>query len=599
MTITQESPDIDDFQDIDWQNTLKKAEELRVDKYHSIFFEKAEDLENDDDSSGSAAYRLLGDICTMYLKDDNPDNPFGPLVVTTNGRSAIVDDFNEDELDVLNKFLDDIEDPELLARVADVLWTSCRDYKAAETAFYAYLESAEVLFDPSSWSNSFQRIERAFQIATMLQNEDLRGKGRDFALKLLNKLDGEDSKYLSCNLLKLLLEHNLGELDNLSQRANEAAEKAEEMDDWEKAKKLWMLKADIDKKYDGQDAATEAEIRAGECIVKRAEVAQRESNSVAAYHFAEAVEVFRRAGASEKAEQTHEQLLDTQKKSVDEMGRFGKTVDLSDAVQDAREAVSDKSLSEALITLALITTPPKKEEFEQQTEQVLEDNTTSALLPATIVNDEGKIVAKHDSVIGADAEEEAIRAETIKNSQRQYLIEVKGRIEPAREQLIKEHRVTLRDFSEICGYNPFVPPGRETIFAQGLYRGFTGEFTSASHLLIPQIEHSLRYLLKHHGVITSSLRSDGIQEEYSLGTLLDMDELEEILGKDIVFTLHSLLNSKFGANFRHQMAHGLLDSNQFNSPAGVYIWWLVLHLLFIPVVSGMSDDEEGTEQNQQ
>lgn len=596
--MTKEGIDVEKFQEIDWQGTLEEVEEQHVDKYHSIFFEKAEELENDGNSAGSMAYRLLGDVCSMYINDDNPDDPFGPMAVTTNGRSAVVDDFSEDNLDVLDELLNDIEDPDLRARVADILWTRRRDYKAAETAFEAYLESAEHLLDPSSWSTSFQRIERGFQIATMLQNEDLREESRDFVIALLDDLVGEDPKYLSYNLLKLLLEHDLGDLSDLSQRANEAAEKAEEENDWRKAQKLWLLKADIDKGRDEEDTATDAKICAGESIVKQAELAQQGSNSSAAYHFAEAVEVFRRAGASEKAEQTHKRLLDSQEKSIDEMGRFEQTVDLSDVAQNVREAVSDKEISEALKALALITTPPKKEELEQETEQILEDDTLSALFPTTIVDENGKTVAKQDSVIGSDAEGKAIQAETIKNSQRRYLLDVKGQIEPAREQLIREHRVTLRDFSEICAYNPFVPPGREMIFAQGIYRGFTGDFTSACHLLIPQIEHSLRYLLQHRGLITSSIDSTGIQEEYSLGTLLDMKEVEEILGENIVFTLNSLLNSKFGANFRHQMAHGMLDSDQFNSAAGVYIWWLVLHLLFVPIISEEIDEDEKSEEEQ-
>lgn len=596
--MSDEPPEIGDFQDIDWQSTLEEAEDQNVDRYQTLFFDKADELENNDRSSGSRAYRLLGDICSMHMKDDNPDNPFGPHIVTSNGRSATVDDFSEDDLEVLDDLLNDIKDPELQARVADVLWTRRRDHKAAETAFVTYLESAKNLLDPNSWSPSFERISRAFQIATMLQNEDLREDGRDFVLEVLDDLDGEDPKYLSYNLLKLLLEHNLGDLRDLSHRANEAAIKAEEEDEWRKAQKIWLLKGDIDKERNEGDAATSAEICAGECILKQAEVAQQGSKSAAASHFAEAVEVFRRAGASEKAEQAHKRLLDAQKKSVDEMGRFGKTVDLSDTAQDAREAVSDKELPEAIKTLALITTPPKKKELEEETKQMLEEHTGSSILPTTIVDEEGKFIAKHESVIGADSEEEVIKAETIKNSQRHYLLEVKGRIEPAREQLLREHRVALRDFSEICAYNPFVPPGREMIFAQGLYRGFTGDFASACHLLIPQIEHSLRYLLQHQGVITSSLYSSGIQEEYSLGTLLDAEEIEEILGENVVFSLNSLLNSKFGANFRHQMAHGMLDSDQFNSAAGVYIWWLILHLLFVPIISGEVEREGDTESEE-
>ncbi len=77
-----------------------------------------------------------------------------------------------------------------------------------------------------------------------------------------------------------------------------------------------------------------------------------------------------------------------------------------------------------------------------------------------------------------------------------------------------------------------------------------------------------------------------------------MDETEEILGEDTVFTLNSLLNSKFGSNFRHRIAHGLLDSSQFGSTIGIYTWWLILHLIFRPIVAGMNDEDESSREEQ-
>lgn len=528
----------------------------------------------------------------MYLKLDNPDNPFGPMAVTANGRTAIVDDFTEADLDMMDNLLDDIDDPELRARVADILWTARRDHTAAETAFEAYLESAQTLVDPESWSVSFERTERAFQIASMLGNQDLKEDASDFSLDVLDELDGEDTKFLSYNLLKLLLEHDSGDLNDLSQRTEDAANKAESNEDWRRARKLWMLKADIDRSRDVSGSVTDAEIKAGEAKVKEAEEAQDRSNLAAAHHFSDAIEIFRRAGASEKAEETHQKLLEAQEKSVEEMKEIGTTVDLTEAAQKAREFVSDTEVFEALRNLAMITLPPEREQLEQSAKQLMDENLVSSLMPKTVVDEDGKIVARRESVIGEDAEEEVIKAEMIKYSQQHYSLTVTGQIEPAREQLLREHRITLRDFGEICAYNPFVPHGREMIFAQGLYRGFTGEFTSSCHLLIPQIEHSLRYLLQQTGVITSSLTSEGIQEEYSLNSLLHMEEIEEILGEDIVFTLHSLLNSKFGANFRHRTAHGLLNDDQFRSPAGIFTWWLVLHLIFRPIIAADKAPDE-------
>jgi hypothetical protein len=591
------TPDEEDFRDLSWENEIDSVDKRSVNRYSTMFFDKAEELEEKGDSDASSAYRFLGDVCSMYLKDDDPNEPFGPMAVTSNGRTAALDDFVDEDLDLLSNLLEDVDDPELKARMADIIWTNRRDHEAAETAFEAYLDSAEALLDPESWSIGFDRIERAFEIASMLGNEDLKSDAEDYVIDVLDEFEGKDPKFLTLNSLELLVDHGLGDLEDLAQRAEEAAEFAENEGKWRKAKQLWMLKAKINRKLGEDDKVKNAEIKAGEAILERAEEAQSRSHSAAAYHFQNAVDVFRRAGDTARADNVHERLLEAQKKSTEEMAKIETEISLTEEATEAREAVSDEDLVDALQTFSLISTPPKKQDLQTEVEKITEDYPMSALLPNTIVNDEGKTVAKSGAAIGPDAEEEAIKAEVVKTFQRYYLIEVRGKIQPALEQITREHRIKLRDLLDLCEETPIVPPGRELIFARGLYRGFQGDYISSSHLLIPQIEHTLRYLLKQNGVITSSLQSDGIQEEYSLNVLLHMEEAEDILGEETVFTLDSLLNSKFGPNFRHRMAHGLLEDTQFGSAAGVYTWWFVLHLIFRPIVAMSVAEEDHTNDD--
>lgn len=596
--MSKNTPKKEDVNGVSWQDVINSSDRRSVDRYSTLFFDKAKELESKGDSGGSRAYRFLGDICSMYLKDDNSNEPFGPKAVTSNGRTATLDDFLEEDFDLMDDIIGMVDDPDLKARIADILWTTQRDYKAAETAVEAYLDSAENLLGPESWSVGFRRIERAFDIAVMLGNENLQDTAEGVVLSKLDELGGRDPKYLTCYLLELLLDHRLGDMVDLSQRSEDAAEFAESEGKWRKARRLWMLKAKIDRKRDEDGKVIDAEIRAGEAILEQADEARSGSHSVAASHLADAVEVFRRAGESERAENVHEQLLEDQKKSTEEMGLIETEIDLTDAAKEAREAVSDLELKEALRVFAMITGPPTIEDLKNEAEGIADDYPMSALLPNTIINQEGKVVAKRGSAIGPDAEEEAIKAEVVRVSQHQYRLEVRAQILPALGQINREHRITLRDLVDLCRYNPIVPPGRELIFARGLYHGFQGDYISSSNLLIPQIEHTLRYLLRQKGIITSSLQSDRIQEEFSLNTLLDIEEIEDVIGEDTAFTLNSLLNSKFGSNFRHRAAHGLLDDNQFGSAAGVYTWWLVLHLIFRPIVAAL-DDKEGPSNEEQ
>jgi Domain of unknown function (DUF4209) len=105
-----------------------------------------------------------------------------------------------------------------------------------------------------------------------------------------------------------------------------------------------------------------------------------------------------------------------------------------------------------------------------------------------------------------------------------------------------------------------------------------------AHLLIPQFEHSIRYILAQRGVITSSIDQDGIQKEYNLNRTLYMAEIKDAFGSDVVFHLQRILVEPLGANLRNRMAHGLMSSEEFQSIPVAYLWWLLLQLVSLPVI---------------
>jgi len=114
------------------------------------------------------------------------------------------------------------------------------------------------------------------------------------------------------------------------------------------------------------------------------------------------------------------------------------------------------------------------------------------------------------------------------------------------------------------------------LFAKGLYAGLTGDFYTTTHILIPQIENSIRYLLQKQGVVTSKYDDKGIQNEYDLNKILYFPEIKDIFDEDTLFDLKGLLVEHSGSNLRNDMAHGLLDDEAFSSPLMSYLWWVML-----------------------
>src|ERR1700677_1244367 len=85
-------------------------------------------------------------------------------------------------------------------------------------------------------------------------------------------------------------------------------------------------------------------------------------------------------------------------------------------------------------------------------------------------------------------------------------------IEPARLVIQARFGIMPRHFTAIIGHSPFVPELQKPIVALGFTRLFQGDFMSATHLLIPQLEPCLRHLLKISGADPSKRGDDSTEQ---------------------------------------------------------------------------------------
>ena len=288
------------------------------------------------------------------------------------------------------------------------------------------------------------------------------------------------------------------------------------------------------------------------------------------------------ADAKVRAEEVHKLLIQYQQESLKELGVISQEIDIQNEVEEARSHVRGKNFQDALFALAMLGASPKVSRLRHEVQEV----TLYHLMSKVIINEMGKVVARQSS--DPDKAEAATRFEMYSRAVHYQTLHAQAFIEPARYQINLEHSVRLKDLLPIVSNSPFVPPGREYLFAKGLYAGLTGDFFTSTHILIPQIENSIRYLLQEHqGVRTSGLDNNGIQEERRLTTTLDPSkcpEITSIFDEDTLFDLQGLLVKDSGSNLRNRMAHGLINDNGFFSPLMSYLWWLTLRLCCLPIL---------------
>jgi len=147
-----------------------------------------------------------------------------------------------------------------------------------------------------------------------------------------------------------------------------------------------------------------------------------------------------------------------------------------------------------------------------------------------------------------------------------------------------EHEINIEDLLFLVKDSPFVPSGREYLFAKGLYAGLIGDFFISTHLLIPQIENSVRYLLWQKGFIPSGYKN-GIQNEHDLNKTLYRPEIKTIFDEDLLFNLKCLLVEHSGCNLRNRMAHGLSDDHEFQPGVMSDLGWLTLRLCCLAMLN--------------
>jgi hypothetical protein len=149
-----------------------------------------------------------------------------------------------------------------------------------------------------------------------------------------------------------------------------------------------------------------------------------------------------------------------------------------------------------------------------------------------------------------------------------------------------EQTVTEVQIAILCQHSIFVSDDRQSLFVTGLLHFFHGGMIEALHILLPQLENSIRHVLRLHGHDVIKLNEDMTQESLGLTQILARlrPELEAIFGDAVVAEFDSLLTYRGGPQLRDRTSHGLLHHWEPFGHNSVYACWLVYRLVCIPLL---------------
>jgi len=586
----------EDLRRYDWQERLARHPRKECRSYFQVFIPAADECATVGDDLGCRVYSFLNTVASFHPVYGRKGNPYQPVLREVDGtRSLMAEDLADSDLDALSGIVTTVTDAEFRARISDVLWACRRDFKAAQSAVDAFLESAATWKTDDLWPPYEERLSRAAQLGKTL------GSGKPYHQKAIAAVEDGIKEFennpkagLLCHrLMCILLAHGMGDGVRYAALAEKLAGEMANRAEYDFSHAYSLLAADWFHKLKNQAERDRCTLAAAESLVAKAENERdREKFGLrySAHWMGRALEALRQARAdANRIKEIHLRFLDLQQRA---QGDF-KTIELdSDKIDQLR--ASEKQMREAaanhvhglrfedaVARFVHITRPTDLDSLVKEMESASKGLIWHKIVGLEALDTSGK-VADTLPPSGVESPDDAADAQrkraVLQARETRWPLASEWLIEPARATIVSEHGIRPVNIAFIVTRNPFIPPGHEGIYLRGLMEGFLGDWLVSMHLLIPQVEASLRHILQQHGFVTSILESDGTQKERDLNQLLWMEELGQILDPNTLFDLRGILIERFGHNMRNESAHGLMPEAAFFQPAAVYLWWLVLRL---------------------
>lgn len=120
---------------------------------------------------------------------------------------------SDDDLAILRELITTVSDPEMRARIADILWVCKRDtdrarpIQMARVAVHSYLQSAKTLEDVNEYTSCHDRIQRAAQLAPLTdgkKSKEMRCLVAQHIDNLIDRYADVENEFLTGSAMKVL-----------------------------------------------------------------------------------------------------------------------------------------------------------------------------------------------------------------------------------------------------------------------------------------------------------------------------------------------------------------------------------------------------------
>ena len=152
---------------------------------------------------------------------------------------------------------------------------------------------------------------------------------------------------------------------------------------------------------------------------------------------------------------------------------------------------------------------------------------------------------------------------------------------PALQRIRERHSLDAPTILSVLGESPIFDPERRALLEDGVQAYLAGDHVKAIHVLIPQVEHTLRRLLTLLGVPTLRAGRNGTLQVKNLNEILREAAIQNALGEDLQLYLLTLLADQRGQNIRNVICHGFATPVHLNQRVSDRVLHVLLTLALV------------------
>lgn len=486
--------------------------------------------------------------------------------------------------------------PLVRARFADAVWelgrrlgSPRRDlYRFGQLAGEMYLKAASIDTTPANFMMMFEAVTRAVSLGFELRVPELVETGFE---RMVSYADSVDLKHIGLwtapfdRLLKLKGLSKAKRQRILDQYEARFCATVDSRDLF----RIMMTGPRLAKYFHDHQAYEKARaitLFYGGAVL---EISAGLDPSLAVSHMGDILEAYRQMGLRSEAEEVRLALEAKGKDAIASMKwrRVEIKLDGDEIERSIGRALDVSSPLVALYRLAKYCSPSAgaiKKSIESG------GFVTPQLVPTAIIGDNG-LTVKHVGTYDQDQESQVIMAMAREMSLTSGIF-----IGGLEEWKKKFDLGGLPDIPDILS-SMLIPADRVPLYQEGL-RAFEAEdYVKCIHILIPQIENSLRELLKLLDVATTKTDEDGGYELKNMNDVLHDPTAKEALDEELWYFLKSLYTDKSGMNLRNLVAHGIAPAGAFHRGTAALVVQSVVFLVLVRDESVFFERDQGKDSS--